>query len=294
MAKREHGAFMQMIVESLKKERSFALGSMPFIWQIFFFYLPLTCLLSTSLFKRADYLPILSLSYFIIIKNSLSLAFLTTLCCFCIGFPFAYTIVFRFSRYKNIFLFLLLLPFWTNFILHIYAWFFVLEKQGFLNNFLLGFGLIQEPIHFLNTSFATLLMMVYFYLPFMVMPIFASLERFDPKLLEASYDLGASFSQTLRRILIPLTMNGIRAGIFLVYIPSFGEFVIPELMGGNKEFYVGNVISLFVLGEKTSGVGIAFTVLSLAILILSLLLLHFFLSAIPKFLQGRSVCRSLS
>ncbi len=279
-------------IEDIKKERSFALGSIPFIWQILFFYAPLILLLASSFWQKSAYEPILSLSYFIIIKNSLLLATATTLVCLLIGFPFAYTIVFHARRYKNIFLFLLLLPFWTNFILHIYAWFFVLEKHGFLNNLLMGFGLIGEPIHFLNTSFATLLMMVYFYLPFMVMPIFASLERFDPKLLEASFDLGASFFQTLRNVLIPLTMNGIRTGIFLVYIPAFGEFVIPELMGGNKDFYVGNVISLFVLGEKSSSFGIAFTVVSLAILITTLALLHLFLRMFPRLIQGRLFCRT--
>ena len=151
--------------------------------------------------------------------------------CFLIAYPLAYFIAFRGKKYKNGLLFLLLIPFWTNFLLHVYAWFYVLEKHGFFNNILLQAGVISEPLLLLNSPFAIMIMMVYYYLPFMVLPIYSSLERFNSSLIEASFDLGATWFQTFRRIILPLTMRGIRAGFFLVYIPSFGEFAIPVAHG---------------------------------------------------------------
>ena len=109
--------------------------------------------------------------------------------------------------------------------------------------------------------------MVYYYLPFMILPIYSSLERFNMSLIEASFDLGASWWQTFRRVMLPLTMRGMRAGFFLVYIPSFGEFAIPELMGGDKQMFVGNVVSQYILAEGTGSLGAAFTVVSAIILL---------------------------
>ena len=129
-------------------------------------------------------------------------------------------------------------------------------------------------------------MMVYFYLPFMVLPIFSSLERFDHSLLEASLDLGANKRQTIRRILIPVSMNAIRSGIYLVFIPSFGEFVIPELMGGSKDLFIGNVISFFVMDRHTAPMGVAFTVISVSALLLALIILHIGIGRISHFLVG--------
>jgi spermidine/putrescine transport system permease protein len=281
----------------VKKEFPFAIGSTPFIWQLFFFYLPLFFLITSSVIKLSQaghfetftlehFRTIFTPTYFHVIKNSLSLAFFTTSICLIIGFPIAYSIVFHGGRLKSLLLFLLIIPFWTNFILHIYAWFFVLEKHGFINSLLLSTGLISDPIQFLNSYFSIYLMMVYFYLPFMVLPIFSSLERFDHSLLEASLDLGANKRQTLRRILIPVSMNAIKSGIYLVFIPSFGEFVIPELMGGAKDLFIGNVISLFVMDYHTAPIGIAFTVISVVALLLSLIVLQFGLKQVTKLLIG--------
>jgi len=191
-----------------------------------------------------------------------------------IGFSLAYFIAFHGGRFKTLYLFLLIIPFWTNFILHIYAWFFVLEKGGFLNTILIHLGILSEPLHILNTQFSTVMMMVYFYLPFMILPIYSALERFDPNLLEASFDLGANRRQTIQKILLPLTRNAIRTGIFIVYIPAFGEFVIPELMGGDRDLFVGNVISLFLFSDASKSVGIAFTIVSTAFLLITLYLIN--------------------
>jgi spermidine/putrescine transport system permease protein len=127
-----------------------------------------------------------------------------------------------------------------------------------------------------------MIMMVYYYLPFMFLPIYSSLERFNYCLIEASYDLGAHWLQTFRRIMLPLTSNGIVAGFFLVFIPSFGEFAIPELMGGDKKMFVGTVVSQYILGEGTGSLGAAFTLISGIILLASAILLFFVLNRILK------------
>lgn len=278
-------------------ELPFGVGSIPFLWQILFFVIPLCLIIGLSVVEFDQignvsnisfnsFKQVLSPQYFYIIHNSLKLASLTTILCLVLGLPLAYCMAFHSGRFKQLLLFLLIIPFWTNFILHIYAWFFVLEKNGFLNNVLISSGIISEPLHALNTYFAVLLMMVYFYLPFMVLPLYSSLERFDGKLLEASLDLGANKIQTIFRILLPALKKAIKAGIFLVFIPSFGEFVIPELMGGDKVAYVGNVISLYVLDQSSQTLGIAFTIVSALLLIASLITLNFGIEKLAKRLAG--------
>lgn len=291
---REESSQVGRLKKLIGKETPFAIGIPAIIFQALFFYLPLFLMITTSFFVTTDtgslsfstshFKDICRSSYLTSIGSSLLFSFGTALLCFCVAFPLAHTIAFRAGKYKTIFLFLLIVPFWTNFLLHIYAWFFVLEKQGFLNTILLNIGLIKEPIHFLNSHFAVMLMMVYYYLPFMTLPIFSSLDKFNPSLLEASHDLGASRFQTFRRILLPLSMNAIRAGFFLVFIPAFGEFVIPELMGGDKDYYVGSVISQFILGEETGHLGTAYTVLSVSILSLFIGLAYLAFSSLSKLL----------
>nr|NGX46178.1 Putrescine transport system permease protein PotH [Chlamydiota bacterium] len=226
--------------------------------------------------------------YFKVIGASLLLALSNAILCFLVAFPLAYFLAFIAKGARNLLLFLLIVPFWTNFLLHIYAWFYVLETHGILNTLLLKVGVIEEPIHFLNSIFATMIMMVYYYLPFMVLPIFSALERFNFSLIEASLDLGASWNSTFRRILLPLTRKGIIAGVFLVFIPSFGEFAIPELMGGERHAFVGTVVSQYILGEGTGSLGSAFTLLSALCLIAGAVILYrvinFFLT--PRMRRG--------
>lgn len=264
-------ALFHKIQQRTRQESSFAIGSPALIWQIIFFYLPLLLMMGSSLFVLSEgnmklsfenFAPLFSTAHLTVIFSSISLALCTALISLLIAYPLAHFIAFRGGRYKTLMLFFLIVPFWTNFLLHVYAWFFVLEREGFLNTVLKSVGLIQEPIHFLNSIFSVILMMVYCYLPFMVLPIFSSLERFDRRLLEASNDLGASWKKTFRKVMLPLTLPAVRAGFFLVFIPAFGEFIIPELMGGDKRYFVGNVISQYVLGKETGGMGAAFMVLS--------------------------------
>ncbi len=287
------------LMKAPSSEFPFAIGIPALIWQILFFYIPLFLIIFSSIlqiseagiiegvtFKKLTFF--LTPTYLGVIASSLMMALSNTLICLAVGYPLAYFIAFAGKKFKNMLLFLLIVPFWTNFLLHVYAWFFVLEKEGFLNNLLRGLGIIHEPIHFLNSMFATMIMMVYYYLPFMVLPLYSALERFDYRLIEASLDLGASGMQTFRRILLPLTLRGVRAGFFLVYIPSFGEFAIPELMGGDKRMFVGSVVSHYILGDETGSLGAAFTVVSCAILLVSAIFLYWLINKIltPRMNNG--------
>jgi spermidine/putrescine transport system permease protein len=258
-------------------DHPFSIGIPAILWQILFFYIPLLLIVVTSFvqfspagfegFTLSKITHFLTPLYLKVISLSFLLAITNVVLCFLIAYPLAYFIAFRGKKFKNVLMFLLLIPFWTNFLLHIYAWFYVLEKHGFVNNILKSLGVINEPLLLLNSPFAIVIMMLYYYLPFMVLPIYSSLERFNTSLIEASFDLGASWFQTFRRIILPLTMRGIRAGFFLVYIPSFGEFAIPSLMGGDKIMFVGNVVSEYILAEGTGSLGAAFMVVSCAFLL---------------------------
>lgn len=273
--------------KAFKTQVPFALVVPAFLWQILFFYLPIVFVLVASFFTVDKFGSYTGLTlehykfffnpvYFKIIFKSLLLASFNSAICFLVGYPVAYYIAFKADRIKNILIMLLLLPFWTNFLLHIYAWFFVLEKSGFVNNILLYLGIINEPLELLNTFFAIMLGMVYSYLPFMVLPIYSVLEQLNKKLVEASLDLGATIWQTFIRVILPLSASGVISGMFLVFVPSFGEFAIPELMGGEKYIYAGNVISKFILGGKTLALGAAFTVLSSICLVITILMLYQF------------------
>ncbi len=232
--KSEHEIFAHTSVS----DRPFAIGIPAIIWQVLFFYIPLLIIVVTSFLKTTPSgivgITFEKIAHFFnplylrVIASSLVLAFINVILCFLIAYPLAYFLAFKGRRIKNFLLFLLLIPFWTNFLLHVYAWFYVLERHGFLNNILIQIGLIKTPLILLNSYFAIIIMMVYYYLPFMVLPIYTSLERFNTSLIEASFDLGATWLQTFSRIILPLTMRGVRAGFFFVYIPSFGEFAIPH------------------------------------------------------------------
>ena len=285
--------------KSSQSELPFSIGSLSVIWQVLFFYLPLAILVVTSLLKFNEFevfqeFTFEKISFFLrplylkVILSSLLLALTNAILCLLIAYPLAYFLAFIGKRFKNFFLFLLIVPFWTNFLLHVYAWFFVLEKEGFLNNLLQAMGIITEPMNMLNSRFAIMIMMVYYYLPFMVMPLYSSLERMDFRLVEASLDLGASWGHTLRRVILPLTKRGLKAGFFLVYIPSFGEFAIPELMGGDKWMFVGTVVAHYILGDETGSLGAAFTVMASIFLLISAMGIYWI---IDRLIPGRTLVK---
>jgi putrescine transport system permease protein len=186
-------------------------------------------LLSDSLYLRA-YL------------NAIKFAGVSTLICLLLGYPMAYGIVRAPRSWRGLLLLLVILPFWTSFLIRVYAWIGLLKGNGIINNVLLAAGLINEPLALLNNAFAVYLGIVYSYLPFMVLPLFAQLEKLDPSLLEAAADLGCPPWRAFLSVTLPLSLPGIAAGTLLVFIPAVGEFVIPDLLGGPDNLMIGKVL----------------------------------------------------
>ena len=179
--------------------------------------------------------------YGIILWRSFFLAGLTTVLCAALGFPLALFIS-RAGRWKNLWLQLVILPFWTSFLVRTYAWLFLLRETGLINTVLMKLGIIHTPLPLLYNNGAVLLGLVYAYLPFMVLPLYATLERIDPSLLEAAADLGMRPFRAVFRIVLPLTAPGMIAGSILVFIPCLGAYLTPDLLGGGKTVMAGNLI----------------------------------------------------
>lgn len=175
-------------------------------------------------------------------KTSLRYAALTTLSCLLIGYPFAYFLARSRPSIRPALLMLVMLPFWTSFLLRVYAWKGILADQGVLNKLLLSLGIINEPLVMLYTDVSMLLGMTYVYCPFMILPLYANLVKMDTRLLEAAHDLGASAWKAFWLITVPLSQSGIIAGCMLVFIPCVGEFVIPSLLGGAENIMIGRVV----------------------------------------------------
>lgn len=267
------------------------------LWQFLFFYIPLLFVIvlsftdaTTTGFTLKNYVLLLNSVYSSIIFRSLILAFLTATLCLIIGYPLAYFIALKKRSLKNVFLFFIILPFWTNLLVLTYAWFFILDRDGLLNSLLMNIGLITEPLALINNFFAIMIVMFYCYLPFMIMPLFSVLEKFDLNLIEASKDLGANQWQTLWNVIIPITMPGIKAGFLLVFVPAFGEFVIPLLVGGDKYMFVGTLISHYFLIGQNKFAGSAFTVLSSCVLFIVVFFVNIFVQKLfPSQRQIREI-----
>ncbi|MEQ8666459.1 MAG: ABC transporter permease subunit [Rhodospirillales bacterium] len=174
--------------------------------------------------------------------NSLKISTISTFLCLLIGYPIAYGIVRSGPVAKNLLLFAIILPFWTSFLLRVYAWMGLLADQGTINNLLISLGLIDEPIRMLYTEFAVYVGIVYTYMPFMILPLYANMEKLDGSLNEAAADLGSKPTNTFFTITLPLTTPGIIAGGLLVFIPATGEYVIPDLLGGGNVLMIGRLL----------------------------------------------------
>ncbi|WP_072900469.1 ABC transporter permease subunit [Cognatiyoonia sediminum] len=242
--------------------------AIPFVWLLFFFLAPFFIVAKISLAELAIASPpftrmmewsnngIVTIRivfdnfayiiddplYFDTYLNSIKISASATLLCLLLGYPIAYAIVRSGPVAKPIFLFLIILPFWTSFLLRVYAWMGLLADQGTINNLLIGLGLIDEPIRMLYTEFAVYVGIVYTYMPFMILPLYANMERLDGSLNEAAADLGARQTTTFFRITLPLTKPGIIAGSLLVFIPATGEYVVPDLLGGGNVQMIGRVL----------------------------------------------------
>jgi putrescine transport system permease protein len=206
--------------------------------------------------------------------QSLRIAALTTLITFAIGYPLAYAMAVAPRRWRPILLLLVVLPFWTSFLIRVYAWIGILRPEGLLDMALGGLGLASEPLRLLNTEAAVLIGMVYSYLPFMVLPLFATLEKLDRSLLEAAGDLGATPVKAFLTVTLPLSLPGILAGAALVFIPSVGEFVIPDLLGGPDTVMIGKVLWNEFFSNRDWPLASAVAVVLLIVLVLPLALLQ--------------------
>jgi len=239
----------------------------PYLWLGLFALLPLAIVLKISLAESVlgipPYGPLLDMSggtptwagtlenYQRLISDSLyARAYLssilyaagTTGLCLLLGYPMAYAIARAPKAWRVTLLMMVILPFWTSFLLRVYAWIGLLKGNGFINNALVWLGLVSEPLPLLNNSFSVFVGLVYGYLPFMVLPLYAQLEKLDPGLIEAAADLGSRPWRTFLSVTLPLSLPGVAAGSLLVFIPAVGEFVIPELLGGPDTLMIGKVL----------------------------------------------------
>ncbi|PLL11058.1 ABC transporter permease [Tabrizicola sp. TH137] len=204
--------------------------------------------------------------------RSVSLSIMTTVVAFALGFPTAWFIATRPARQRAMWLFLITIPFWTNLLIRTFAIMEVIRAEGVLNTALLWAGIIETPLAIIYTDVAVLIGMAYVYLPLMVLPLFAAIDRFDMRLLEAGYDLYASRWQVLRRVILPIVKPGIVAGSILVFIPSLGAYVTPRVLGGGKNMMIGNFIELQFLAGRNWPLGAALSVTLLVIVTAALLI----------------------
>ncbi|MCB0906878.1 MAG: ABC transporter permease [Nocardioidaceae bacterium] len=224
------------------------------LFTLVFVAVPLLLVLSYTVFERGrfggvlyefnldNFTRALEPTYRKVLVSSTWIAGLATLLALLLGYPVAYAIAKMPARLRTVALVLVVVPFWTNFLIRTYAWIMLLNTQGMLNDALISLGLIDEPIRLLYTKGAVVTGLVYAYLPLMILPIYASVARLDPELREASANLGANRFTTFLRVTLPLSLPGVVTGCIFVFVPSMGNFVIPELLGGGKTVMVGNLI----------------------------------------------------
>ncbi|MGB3877006.1 MAG: ABC transporter permease [Shinella zoogloeoides] len=206
-----------------------------------------------------------------IIWRSLQLSFFTTILTLILGFPTAYFIATRPPHTREIWVFLVTIPFWTNLLIRTFAMQQVIRNEGLLNNALIWLGIIKQPLQIMYTDTANLLGMTYVYLPLMVLPLYASIEKLDFRLVEAGYDLYATRFQVLRRIVIPLVKPGLIAGSILVFIPSLGAYVIPRVLGGGKNMMLGNLIEMQFGSGRNWPLGAAMSITLMALVMVALI-----------------------
>ncbi|SDQ70865.1 ABC transporter permease subunit [Pseudovibrio sp. Tun.PSC04-5.I4] len=279
-----------------------ALISVPYLWLLLFFLAPFVIVAKISLSEAAvaipPYFPILDWGqgiaglwetvkgwsfdnyvwlteddlYWKAYVSSLQIAFTSTVLTLLIGFPLAYGMARASRTWQPTLVMMIILPFWTSFLIRVYAWIGILKADGLLNQALLLIGVIDEPLVILNTNIAVYIGIVYSYLPFMVLPLYSSLEKLDTTLIEAAEDLGCPPWKTFWRVTVPLAMPGMIAGCFLVFIPAVGEFVIPDLLGGSSTLMIGKTLWVEFFSNRDWPVASAVAVVLLGLLIIPILL----------------------
>ena len=214
----------------------------------------------------------ISFNYLSIIARSVWLSLITTVLSLAVGFPTAFFMATRGRRWRTLLVFMVTLPFWTNLLVRNYAWILILRDHGTINGLLLSLGIIEQPLPLLHNQFAVAVGLTYSFLPFMVLPIYSSLEKIDLRLVEAAFDLYADRWRVLRKIIVPLAVPGIVAGSILVFIPSLGSYVTPELLGGGKTLMVGNLIGHQFGAARNWPFGAALGLFLLALVLLAMTL----------------------
>ncbi len=275
-----------------------AVIAIPYIWLLLLFLLPFIYVLKISfaetIYARPPYsslliwgdswLPSIKASFdnylflfsdSLYIKaylSSLKIAFISTILTLIIGYSIAYSVARAPTRWRGILLMLVILPFWTSFLIRVYAWIGILKTEGLLNLALMSIGIIEKPLMIMNTDLAVYIGIIYSYLPFMILPLYANLEKMDMSLLEAAADLGCKPFKAFWTVTIPLSIPGIMAGCFLVFIPVMGEFVIPDLLGGSETLMIGKVLWTEFFYNRDWPVASAVAILLLAILVVPIML----------------------
>ncbi|MEZ5441333.1 MAG: ABC transporter permease subunit [Lysobacterales bacterium] len=293
-------AWFAPIARRLPGPRWLVIG-VPFIWMLLFFAVPFAIALkisfSKALIAMPPYSPVVSWegavltlklnfdNYLFLVRDSLyvnaylsslKIAVISTLGCLLIGYPMAYAIARMPPSTRNVALMLVILPSWTSFLIRIYAWIGILKNNGLINNFLIWLGVIDEPLQILHTPLAVYIGIVYAYLPFMILPLYANLVKLDLRLLEAAYDLGARPWQAFLRITLPLSRAGIVAGSMLVLIPVVGEFVIPEMLGGPSTLMIGKTLWGEFFANRDWPVASAVAIVMLSLLLIPIMIFHHF------------------
>lgn len=278
--------------------------AIPTVWLLIFFLIPFLVVakisFSVAAIARPPYLPIVEWvdgffrinlnfgNYLFLLEDplyvaaylgSVKIAGISTLIALVIGYPMAYLIARSEPDRRNLLLMLVVLPFWTSFLLRVYAWIGFLKSNGVINNFLMSIGIIDEPLVMLQTDFAVYVGIVYTYLPFMILPLYANLVKLDEAYLEASADLGARPITTFFTVTMPLSLSGIIAGCMLVFIPAVGEFVIPALLGGPDTLMIGQVLWNEFFSNRDWPIASAVAIVMLFVLVIPIMLLRWAQSA---------------
>jgi len=278
--------------------------AIPTVWLLIFFLIPFLVVakisFSVAAIARPPYLPIVEWvdgffrinlnfgNYLFLLEDplyvaaylgSVKIAGISTLIALVIGYPMAYLIARSEPDRRNLLLMLVVLPFWTSFLLRVYAWIGFLKSNGVINNFLMSIGIIDEPLVMLQTDFAVYVGIVYTYLPFMILPLYANLVKLDDAYLEASADLGARPVTTFFTVTMPLSLSGIIAGCMLVFIPAVGEFVIPALLGGPDTLMIGQVLWNEFFSNRDWPIASAVAIVMLFVLVIPIMLLRWAQSA---------------
>lgn len=285
-------------VSRLANGRTWTLG-VPYLWLMLFFAIPFVIVLKISFSTAAVAIPpyealyqyadeslqiFLNFGNFLLLLDdsmyieaywgSIKVAFVSTVGCLLLGYPMAYAIAKAPKQLQGVLLLLVMLPSWTSFLIRVYAWMGILSNNGLLNNALLWLGVISEPLQILNTNIAVYIGIIYAYLPFMILPLYANLVKLDLSLLEAASDLGSRSINTFWKVTLPLTKGGVIAGSMLVFIPVVGEFVIPELLGGPDSLMIGKVLWQEFFNNRDWPVASALAMVMLALLIVPITLFH--------------------